>query len=101
MLKTITKITTNVLFFAAILFGELLYAQGIGLSGASGDFLTDMKGAATNIILICVLILCIVAIQEYIRHKDAWQAIQIVLWGSLLVVGIVGGYVYLKNKIKF
>ena len=95
------KITQNILVLASLLFAQLLLAQGIGLSDASGDFLADMKGAAVNIILICLLILCIVAIQDYIKHKDAWQSIQIVLWGALLVVAIVGGYVYLKGKIKF
>lgn len=95
------KMIKNLLIFSLLLTVNFVFAQTIGFDTAADAFLTDIKAGAVSVILICILFLCIYAIQDYIKHKDAWQAIQIVLWGALVVVVIVGGFTYMKGKLKF
>ncbi|MDE5510647.1 hypothetical protein KRE40_18575 [Elizabethkingia meningoseptica] len=80
---------------------NFLLAQGIGLSSGMNEVLGDMKGFATGAVIIGFLITCVVAIRDYSEHRDVAKALWILVIGIAITLAVVGGYAFVKSRVKF
>ena len=95
------KIIFNV-FVVCLLFScNLLLAQGVGLGGGMNEVLGDMKQFATGALLVGFLITGIAAARDYSEHRDIAKAIWIIIIGIVVTLAIVGGYAFIKSRVKF
>ncbi|MET7038774.1 hypothetical protein BAZ12_15610 [Elizabethkingia miricola] len=95
------KIIFNV-FVVCLLFScNLLLAQGIGLSSGMNEVTADVKNFAAGALLIGFLITGIIAVKDYSENKDIGRVLWIIIFAIVVISAIVGGYAFVKTKVKF